>query len=339
MDYTVLGNTGLRVSRTAFGSLPIQRCSEEDATKILRHAFDSGINFFDTARGYTSSEEKIGRALGDVRKEIVIATKSHAGDVQALKKDLETSLRMLKTDYVDLYQAHNRVPGDEIVEAMNGFVKEGKIRHFGITLHAIEKAHEAIDSGLYETLQFPFSCLSLDEDIALVNHCKDAGMGFIAMKAMSGGLIQNVAANFAFMRTFDHVVPIWGIQRMSELDEFLTLEENPPVFDEANQRAVLKEKEALGGRFCRGCGYCLPCPADINLWNACRMDLFLKRGHYPSLITKEWQTEMAKINNCTGCRTCATRCPYHLKPYELIKDQLAFYTKFVEEHRSEVPNE
>ena len=337
MDYTVLGNTGLRVSRTAFGALPLQRCNVEDAIKILRRAFDSGINFFDTARGYTDSEEKIGRALGDVRKEIIIATKSHAGDVQALKKELETSLRLLKTDYIDLYQAHNHIPSEEVVEAMRGFVKEGKIRHFGLTLHAIEKAREAIDSGLFETLQFPFSCLSLDEDIALANQCKEAGMGFIAMKAMSGGLIQNVPANFAFIRTFEHIVPIWGIQRMNELDEFLTLAENPPVYDESSQRAVLKEKEALGGRFCRSCGYCSPCPADIKLWNACRMDLLLTRSPYQKLITKEWQTEMAKINDCTGCRICATRCPYHLKPYELIKDQLAFYTKFVEEHRAEIP--
>ena len=336
MEYTLLGNTGLKVTRTAFGALPIQRRTMEDAIKILRCAYDGGINFFDTARMYSNSEEKIGNALKDVRKDIVIATKTASKSVEGIKADLETSLRLLQTDYVDLFQFHNFYPSEELIDTVRGFIRDGKVRCMGLTLHAKEQAIQAIESKQFKTLQFPLSSLSDDEDVALTKRCEEAGMGFIAMKAMAGGLIRNVPANFAFIRSLSNVVPIWGIQHMHELEEFLTLEEKSPQLTEADLKSIHDDKIALGERFCRGCGYCMPCPADLILWMVCRMDLLLGRSVYQNNISKKWQDEMAKIDNCTDCRICAERCPYHLKPYEMIRYQQKFYNNFLAEHRAEI---
>ena len=336
MRYTTLGKTGLNVSRTSFGALPIQRCSFEESKAILRKAYDAGINFFDTARNYTDSEEKIGYALSDVRKDIIIATKTHEHTPDSIRASIDTSLKNLKTDYIDLFQFHNNFPNPECIEAVNGEVTKGKILHVGITLHAQETAFEAVRSGLFETLQFPFSSLSDATDEFLVDECAQENVGFIAMKALSGGLMRNIEANFAYINTFETVVPIYGIQRMEELEEFIDLEERSPEMTEEFRKAIAKEKEELKGKFCRGCGYCKPCPVEIPLELACRMDLFLTRNAYQSMITPEMQEKMERIADCTDCKACASRCPYGLKPYELIRDQIEFYRNFVKEHADEI---
>ena len=229
MNTTVtLGKTGITVNKNGFGALPIQRISTEDAGTLLKKAYDAGIRFFDTARFYTDSEAKIGKALSSVRSSIYIATKTGAQNAEEFWKDLDTSLGLLKTDYIDLYQFHNPSfcpkPGDGtgLYEAMEEARRQGKVRHIGITNHRLKIAHEAIDSGLYETLQFPFCYLATDKDIEIVNRCKQENMGFISMKALSGGLITNSAAAYAFQAQYDNVLPIWGVQKESELDEFLS---------------------------------------------------------------------------------------------------------------------
>ena len=230
MDKVVLGNTGISVNKNGFGALPIQRTEKKEAVYILQKAFYHGINYYDTARAYTDSEEKLGDAFRYTRDRIVISTKTMAHDAEGFWKDLEESLRKLQTDYIDIYQFHNPDfcprPGDGtgLYEAALKAKEEGKIRHIGITNHRLPVAREAVESGLYETLQFPFSYLSSDEDLALVAKTRAAGMGFIAMKALAGGLINDSAAAYAYMSRsqFDHVAPIWGIQRESELDEFLS---------------------------------------------------------------------------------------------------------------------
>ena len=230
MDKVILGKTGIEVNKNGVGALPIQRITKAEAVYILQKAFYNGINYFDTARAYTDSEEKIGAAFSYIRDKLIISTKTAAKTGEGLKKDLEESLRMLQTDYIDIYQFHNPDfcprPGDGtgLYEAALEAKRQGKIRHIGITNHRIPLAKEAIESGLYETLQFPFSYLAAETDLELVDACKKADMGFIAMKALSGGLIQNSACAYAFMAQaqFEHVAPIWGIQRESELDEFLS---------------------------------------------------------------------------------------------------------------------
>ncbi|NLX69405.1 MAG: aldo/keto reductase [Clostridiales bacterium] len=338
MEKIRLGRTNLMVSRVGFGALPIQRISLEDAGYLLRKAYDNGINFFDTARGYTDSEEKIGYALSDVRSNIIIATKTHANDKKSLFEQLETSLKNMKTDYIDIYQLHNpsELPDpddpDGVYSGLLEAQKKGMIRFIGITNHRLNLALDAVKSGLYDTIQFPLSSLSSDEDIELVQEADRHDMGFIAMKPLSGGLITRVAPTFAFLRQFDNVVPIWGIQRESELDEFIELEKNPPALDEDMWKTIEQDKKELQGAFCRGCGYCLPCPVDIPIPFAARMSLLLRRAPYQNYLSDEWNEKMERVEDCIDCGHCRDNCPYGLNPPELMKGMLKDYREFRASH-------
>ena len=330
-----LGRTGMIVNKNGFGALPIQRISFDEAAKLLRKAYDAGVRFFDTARYYTDSEEKLGYALGDVREKIYIATKTAAQNAEEFWKDLETSLRNLKTDYVDLYQFHNPAvcpkPGDGsgLYEAMLEAKKQGKIRFIGITNHRMAVAEEAIESGLYDTLQFPFNYLSTERELALAEACKEHDMGFIAMKGMSGGLIQNSAAMYAFMAQYDNVLPIWGVQRESELDEFLSYIENPPVLDETLKAVIEKDQKELAGEFCRGCGYCMPCPVGIEINNCARMSLLMRRSPSEGYLTEEGQAKMKKIEDCLHCGKCKSKCPYGLDTPRILADNYRDYQEIL----------
>ncbi|KAA8674628.1 aldo/keto reductase [Clostridium sp. HV4-5-A1G] len=341
MDKIRLGKTNLMVTRSGFGALPIQRVSFEDAKKILRKAYDNGINFFDTARMYSDSEEKIGYSLSDVRKNIIISTKSHAKDKKTLLKHLETSLKNLKTDYVDIIQLHNpdELPDPDDPEGLYAGLleakKRGMTRFLGITNHKIGNALKAADSELYDTIQFPLSSLSSDDDLKLISECKKRDIGVIAMKALSGGLITNAASTFAFLRQFNNVVPIWGIQRESELDEFIALEKNPPVLDESMWSIIKKDRFELAGDFCRGCGYCLPCPAGIEIPTCARISLFLKRAPYKDFMKDEFKGKMDLINNCIECGHCKDHCPYKLDTPNLLKKELKSYNRFYAEHKND----
>lgn len=334
MEKIRLGRTNLMVSRSGFGALPIQRVSFDEARLLLRKAYDNGINFFDTARGYTDSEDKIGYALSDVRKDIIIATKSGASDRKTLLQHLETSLLKMKTDYVDILQLHNpqKLPDPEDPESTyNGLLeakKKGLTRFIGITSHRLSDALSAVESGLYDTVQFPLNSLSSEEDLKLVEKCKSKDVGLIAMKGLSGGLITNAASTFAFLRQFDNVVPIWGIQREKELDEFLALEKNPPKLDENMLRIIKKDREELSGNFCRGCGYCLPCPAKIPIPMAARMALCLRRMPTEGFMSEEWKESMERIENCINCGHCKAHCPYGLDTPALLKSNLKDYREF-----------
>ncbi len=338
METIRLGRTGLRVTRLGFGALPIQRCGMAEAVAIFRRAYEAGVNFYDTARVYSDSEEKIGAALAPVRKNIIIASKAKAEKNGAeVAESLETSLRLLKTDYLDLFQIHNPkvvpLPGDGSgrYEAMLAARAAGKVRFLGLTAHSLANALQAVDSGLYDTVQFPFSILSTGPDLDLPARCKAADVGLVAMKALSGGLVRDIPAAFAFMRRHGNVVPIWGIQRLEELEEFLALEAAPPAWDAAMEQSAQRERAALGGEFCRGCGYCLPCPQDIPIPMAARMMLMLHRGVWQNFVTAEWQEKMNRIETCTECRACAGRCPYELDPPAMIRKHHAGYKRFVEE--------
>lgn len=335
MEKVKLGRTNLEVSRTSFGALPIQRVSFDEAAQILHAAFDGGINFFDTARMYTDSEEKIGKALFRLRDKIVLATKSTARTGTALMKELEISLGLLKTDVIDIYQSHfcKTLPlpddGTGVYEAMLKAKEQGKIKFIGVTAHDVNVVLDGARSGLYDTVQYPLSCLSVERDLAIIPVCKEHNIGLIAMKAMSGGLIKNTAAAFAFLRQYDNVVPIWGIQKMEELAEWLSYEKNPPKLNEQILREIEADKAALGSSFCRGCGYCLPCPVDIPIQTAARMELFLGRMPWQMYTTKEWQDGMAKIENCVHCDSCKSKCPYGLDTPALLQDNLKFYKEFL----------
>ena len=331
MREITLGKTGITVSQNAFGALPVQRVGIEDAVHLLRKAYDGGMRFFDTARAYSDSEEKLGVAFEGMREQIYIATKTAAKTPEEFWKQLETSLQLLKTDYIDLYQFHCvgqcYRPGDGtgMYECMLQAKEEGKIRHIGVTAHKLEVAFECVESGLYETLQYPFSYLAAPREIELVQLCKEKNVGFIAMKGMAGGLITNSKAAMAYMSQYDHVLPIWGIQREKELDEWLSYMENTPVMDEEISEFIAKEQKELMGDFCRGCGYCMPCPQDIMINQCARMSLMLRRAPSEAWLSEEMQKEMKKIENCIECGACMKKCPYSLNTPELLKKNLEDY--------------
>ena len=334
MRTVTLGSTGITVPKNGFGALPIQRIDKEAAAAILREAYDEGVRFFDTARAYSNSEEKIGYALSDVRDEIYIASKTMAKTAEDFWKDLETTLTNLKTDHVDILQFHNPPfcpkPGDEsgLYDAALEAKAQGKIRHIGITNHRMAVAREAIESGLYETLQFPFSYLATDEEKELPKLCAEKNMGFIAMKGLSGGLLTNAAACYAFMCEFDNVLPIWGVQRMEELEQFLACGKDEPELTEDLKHVIQVDRDMLSGSFCRGCGYCLPCPAGIEIPNAARMALMVRRAPVETYTTPEWKEKMKKIENCIGCNHCKDHCPYGLDTPNLLKENLEDYKRF-----------
>lgn len=338
MEKMILGRTGLEISRSGFGALPIQRVSFEEAARLLNRALDAGINYIDTARAYSDSEAKIGAGIGNRRNEFFIATKTHAKTGEALKKDLETSLRELKTDVIDVYQFHNPgfvpVPGGEdgLYDAAVQARREGKIRFIGITQHSIERAFQAVNSGLYDTMEYPFNHLSTERDRELVRLCGEKNVGFVAMKALSGGLVTDARLPFVFLREYANVVPIWGFQKMEELNQIIDMEQNPPVRTDEIDRLIERDRRELSGAFCRSCGYCLPCPADIKIPQANRMMQLLGRAVWQNYVTVEWQREMEKIEDCVHCGACAKRCPYGLKPYESMREQLKGYREFVKTH-------
>ncbi len=340
MDTIRLGRTNLQATRLGFGALPIQRLSVEEAGRILRRAYEAGVNFYDTARIYSDSEEKMAAALAPVRKNIIIASKAMTETGEKVASSLEKSLRALQTDYLDLFQIHNPktvpLPGDGTgrYEAMLAAKEAGKTRFLGLTTHSLDNALKAVDCGLYDTVQFPFSILSTGRDLELPGRCKDADIGLIAMKALSGGLVRDIPAAFSFMRRYDNVVPIWGIQKLEELEEFLALEAAPPAWNEAMERSAETERAALGKEFCRGCGYCLPCPADIPIPMAARMTLMLARSVWQRNVTDEWQEKMARIEQCTNCRACAKRCPYELDTPALLRKQYEGYKAFIAEKKA-----
>ena len=308
MQTVTLGRTGITVNKNGFGALPIQRVSADYAGMLLRKAYNAGITYFDTARSYSDSEEKMGLALADVRQHIFIATKTPSTTVEGFWKDLETSLRLLKTDYIDVYQFHNPAfcpkPGDGtgLYEAMEEAKKQGKIRFIGITNHRLGVAEEAAASGLYDTLQFPFCYLATERDIALVNLCKENHVGFISMKGLSGGLITNSAAAYAWQAEFDNALPIWGVQRESELDEFISYIDNPPTMDGELKAVIEKDRKELIGNFC-----------------------LIRRSPSAGWLTPESQAMMMKIEDCLHCGQCKKKCPYGLDTPTLLQQNLEDY--------------
>lgn len=331
MREITLGSTGITVPQNAFGALPVQRVNLDQAVCLLRRAYEGGMRFFDTARAYSDSEQKLGVAFSEMRDQVYLASKTQAKTPEKFWTDLNKSLEMLQTDYLDIYQFHCAsqvyAPGDGtgMYECMLEAKAQGKIRHIGITAHQIGVAEDAIASGLYETLQFPFSYLSSEREQALAAKCKEANMGLIAMKGLAGGLITNAKAAMAFMLQFDSVLPIWGVQREKELEDWLSFMEQEPKMTEEIRAFIEKEKTELVGEFCRGCGYCMPCPAGIQINTCARMSLMLRRSPSARWLEPPMQAEMKKIENCKNCGACKKKCPYELNTPELLRKNYEDY--------------
>lgn len=336
METVKLGSTNITVNKNGFGALPIQRISKEDAVYLVRKAYNAGIRYFDTARDYTDSEEKLGEAFKDIpRDSYYIATKTHAVTVEEFNENLETSLKNLRTDYIDVYQFHNPPfcpkpnDGHGVYEAALKAKQEGKIRHIGFTNHRLAVAKEAIESGLYETLQFPFSYVSGEQELELVRMCKEKNMGFVAMKGLSGGLLNNYKACYTFEAQFDNVLPIWGIQREKELDQWISCITDPPAMTEEIKAIIEKDRKELCQDFCRSCGYCEPCTVGINIKQCARMSQLIRRSPSDGYLSEQWQKEMEKIENCINCGKCKSKCPYGLDTPALLRKNLEDYRKII----------
>lgn len=333
MMNVTLGRTGIKSGKNAFGALPIQRTDIDTAQVILKKAYDNGFTFYDTARAYTDSEVKMGLAFHGMRDKIIIATKTNTTTVPQFWKDLETSLTNLKTDYVDIYQFHNTAfcprpdDGTGLYEAMLEAKKKGMIRFISITNHRLSVAKEAVESGLYDTLQFPFSYLSGEEDIALVKLAKAHNVGFLAMKALAGGLINNASAAYEGLRDYDNVLPLWGIQHETELDDFIACQNG--YVDENALRVIENDRKELCGSFCRGCGYCLPCPVGIEINVCARMSQFIRRSPSAPQLSEAGQARMLKIEKCLDCGKCKAKCPYGLDIPNLLKENLKDYKEIL----------
>jgi predicted aldo/keto reductase-like oxidoreductase len=331
-----LGKTGMMVTRLGFGGIPIQRLNEADAVKVVQKCLDLGINYLDTANGYSTSEERIGKAVKGRRHDVFIATKTMPGTADIIEKNLELSLKRLDTDYIDLYQFHginDKATLDKILDPENGLYKvfekakkAGKIRHIGITSHQMDAAKAEIKSGRFETIMFPFNFITNEPAKQLLPLCHEQEMGFIVMKPLAGGMLDNATIAFKYLLQFPDVVTIPGIQKIREIEEIAAIYEGPQKITAAERKEMRRMTEELGTRFCRRCDYCQPCAQEIPISLIMTFPTFVKR------LPPDWYLKnpfipsgMEKAANCTECGECESRCPFNLPIREMLKENYNLY--------------
>ena len=327
MEYRVLGKTGLEISRLGFGGIPIQKIDAEGTRVLVGELVDKGVNFIDTARGYTVSEEYLGYALEGVRDKFVLATKSMARTKEAMASDIDVSLRNLRTNYIDLYQIHNPSAADlDTVMADGGALEAlfearaaGKIGHIGITLHSVELFRRAIELDWVETVMFPYNLVETQGE-ELIAECERRNIGFICMKPLAGGAIEDARLAMRFILNNHAVtVVIPGMAEISEIRENASVSSDTSALSEEEIENIEKIRSELGTNFCRRCNYCAPCTAGINI-----SAVFLFEGYYSRYDLKDWAaarySSLAKTaSDCIGCGACESRCPYNLPIREMLK--------------------
>jgi len=322
------------VSKLGFGGIPIQRLSEDDAVAIVRKCLDLGVNFIDTAAAYTNSEERIGKAISR-REGLILATKSHARDRKGVEEHLKLSLERLGTDYLDLYQIHgvNDFKTYETVLDPNGPIgvveaakKAGQVKHIGLTSHSMDIAKEAVKSGRFETIMFPFNFIADEAASELVPLAREHDVGFIAMKPLAGGMLENTTIAFKYLFQFPDVVPIPGIQKTHEIEELVQLLTGSPAMTEAEMTEMQRIREELGTRFCRHCEYCQPCPEGVPISLVFYLRSLVQRMSLESIFTSEMiDGGIAKVDNCTQCGECEEKCPYDLPIRDMLEEEVNWY--------------
>jgi predicted aldo/keto reductase-like oxidoreductase len=338
MEKVRFGKTELMVSRVAFGGIPIMRVSKDEAVELVRETINLGINFIDTAHGYADSEEKIGAALKELKRdELIIATKSPANDKKTFNEHLDLSLKRLGTDYIDIMQLHNIgsiekrdacfAPGGAY-EGLQEAVKTGKARFPGVSSHSLELCIELMKSGKFASVQFPFNFIDDAAAKEAIPLAKKLDVGFIAMKPMGGGRLDDAGLAFRYLLQFENIIPDPGIEKIEEIREIARLVESKPSFTEEDKKTIEKMRAGFGATWCHRCDYCQPCPQGIDIsWvlstESCEKRFTLERfklmlGH-----------PIERAKTCLECGQCVTRCPYDLDIPALIKENIAFYNRIV----------
>ena len=327
MEYRVLGKTGLRVSKMGFGGIPIQRIDREGTKKLLQEMAEKGVNYIDTARGYTVSEEYIGYGMEGIRDQFVLATKSMSRTKEAMALDVETSLRNLRTDYIDLYQIHNpsmeqleQVMGEDgALEALIEARAAGKIGHIGITAHSTAVFEKALELEWVETVMFPYNIVESQGE-KLIRRCAEKDIGFIAMKPLAGGAIENPTLALRYVCSNpDMTVVIPGMAEMSELETNIAACENTAPLSGEEQEQIENVRKLLGTDFCRRCNYCAPCTVGIDIPSVFLFAGYLQRYNLAEWGKSRYSTLKVKASACIECGECETRCPYHLPIREKMK--------------------
>jgi predicted aldo/keto reductase-like oxidoreductase len=338
MKMVQLGKTGLQVSRVGFGGIPIQRLTEEEAIAVVRRCLDLGVTFIDTANGYTTSEERIGKATAGRRSQVVLATKTGVRDKATAQEHLALSLKRLQTDYIDLWQFHgvstfeeyDRVLGPGgAMEVAQEALHAGVVRHIGITSHSMEVALKAVPSGHFETIQFPFNFVTNEATQELLPLAQQHGLGFIAMKPFAGGLLDKANLSIKYLLQFEGVVPDPGIEQVGEIEEIVEIVNGPWAMTEQERHDLEQIRAEVGTRFCRRCQYCLPCPQEVEIPTVLNTRSFWKRFPPERFLGGGIAKALDSARNCIECGECEGKCPYHLPIIEMLAENVAFYDSVV----------
>ena len=330
-----LGKTGLMVSRVGFGGIPIQRLTEDEAVRVVRRCLELDINFIDTANGYTTSERRIGKAIaGRPRDQLVIATKTGARDKATALQHLEQSLKSLHTDYLDLWQFHGvstpeayqqvLAPGG-VLEAAQDAVAAGKVRHVGVSSHSMDVMLEMAPSGHFEVIQFPFNFVTREPEQKLLPLVRQHDLGFIAMKPLAGGMLEDVLLAFKYLLQFDDVVPDPGIEKVKEIEQIAGIVEKDWQLSPGERAEMERVSAELGARFCRRCDYCQPCPQEIRISTVLNVRSFWRRMPAENVRSGWVAGAVDKARTCLKCGDCETRCPFNLPIREMLVENIAFF--------------
>ena len=327
MEYRVLGKTGLEISRLGFGGIPIQKIDAAGTGLLMRQLLESGVNYIDTARGYTVSEEYLGQALEGIRQHFILATKSMSRDRAGMEKDIAISLANLRTDYIDLYQVHNpsaaqleqvMAPGGAL-EALYAAKKAGKIGHIGVTLHSADLFEKCVEMDWVETIMFPYNIVETQGE-AMIRKCAEKNIGFICMKPLAGGAIDDATLALRFITANENVsVVIPGMAAAEEIRQNLAAVEDTTPLTPAEQEMIQSIRDSLGTHFCRRCNYCAPCTAGINISQVLLLEGYLSRYGLADWAKLRYDSMDKKATDCIDCGVCESRCPYNLPIREMLK--------------------
>jgi predicted aldo/keto reductase-like oxidoreductase len=335
MQYVELGKTGMTVSELGFGGIPIIHLDTDAAVRVLRRAFEQGITLYDTANAYRDSEAKMGLAFQGMRDKVVIATKTIRRDAATATEHIENSLRMLRTDYIDLYQLHQiaHEPEWQAVTASGGALEAvvkarqaGKVRHIGVTSHSLEMALKLVRTEVFSTIQFPFNFIESDASIDLFPLAQKLGMGILVMKPFAGGVIDNSDIVFKFLRKYEYAIPIPGYDSERAVDDVVAHYSRPKIVTEQDLALMDKYRNLLGKAFCRRCEYCQPCPKDVKITPAMGYPIIVSRMG-PKVAMEFARLAMESVPKCEECGKCIALCPYELPIPDMLKRNYALYLK------------